>query len=331
MQKKQKKLSRRNVMVGGLAASALARLPARAAAWPDRPITLVHGFGVGGNADVISRLVADRLSTRLGQPVVVEPKTGAGGRIAAAHVAKSNPDGYTLTVLPGGHAIAAAMYDGLPYDTVEDFAFVSMLTDFPFLLVTYPDHPVKSVADLIAASKTAAQPMIYGSAGNGTGQHLSGALFARMANINLQHLPFRGGALGSQELLGKHIDFLFETPTLLLEFVRSGSLRALGVTGTSRFFALPDVPAIGETVPGYETSSWLGLAGPPKLPAEIVARLNKEVHASLAEPGMIARVQELGNIPAATTPEAFKARVRADVTKWTRVVADVGMKKINSQ
>jgi tripartite-type tricarboxylate transporter receptor subunit TctC len=321
-------LSRRGVVLGGLAAAALS-CEGRAAAWPERPITLEHGFGAGGNADVISRIVAEQLTTRLGQPVVVEPKPGAGGRIAAAHAAKAPADGYTLAVLPGGHAIAPAMFDGLPYDTVNDFAFVSMLTDFPFILATYPDHPVKTVADLIAAARRSPSPMIYGSAGNGTGQHLSGALFTSMATIQFQHLPFRGGALGSTELLGRHIDFLFETPTLLMELIRGGQLRAVAVTGRERFFALPDVPTIGETVAGYETSSWLGLAGPAALPADIVARLHAETTALIAEPAVTEKLRGLGNVPSPTSPEAFKARVAADVAKWTRVVADAGIKRID--
>lgn len=325
--------TRRDVLIGSSAALAagVTRAVAQIPAWPQRPITLIHGFGVGGNADVIARLVAEQLSTRLGQPVVVEAKPGAGGRIAAAQVARAAPDGYTLAVLPGGHAIAAAMFDGLPYDTAEDFSFVSLLTDFPFLLVTYADHPVKSVAGLIAAAKAAAQPMIYGTAGNGTGQHLSGALFGRMADIKLQHLPFRGGALGSQELLGKHIDMLFETPTLLLELVRSGQVRALGTTGTQRFFALPDVQTIGEAVPGYETSSWLGLAGPPKLPAEIVARLHSETSSILADAKVQDRLKALGNVAAPTSPDGFKSRVKADIAKWTRVVTDTGIPRTRIQ
>lgn len=233
-----------------------------------------------------------------------------------------------MAVLPGGHAIAPAMYEGLPYDTVNDFTFISLLTDFPFILVTHQNHPVKSVKQLIEVAKGAEKPMIYGSAGNGTGQHLSGALFTKMADINLQHLPFRGGQLGSTELLGGHIDFLFETPTLLLELVKAGQLRALGVTGKSRFFALPDVPTIGETVAGYETSSWLGLAAPPKLPAEITSRLSAEVKAIFADKELLEKVQTLGNIPSPTSPEAFKDRVASDVRKWTRVAADVGLKRV---
>jgi tripartite-type tricarboxylate transporter receptor subunit TctC len=323
-------LSRRAALIGGLAAATFP-YHARAAAWPERSILLVHGFGPGGNADVVARIVAEQLTARLGQPVVVEPKPGAGGRIAAAHAARAAADGYTLAVLPGGHAIAAAMYDGLPYHTVNDFSYISMLTDFPFILVTYPDHPVKTVADLIAAAKASSKPMIYGSAGNGTGQHLSGALFTSMAGIQFQHLPFRGGAQGSTELLGRHIDFLFETPTLLLELIRSGQLRAVAVTGRERFFALPDVPTIGETVAGYETSSWLGLAAPPGLPADLLARLNKEAASLLTVPAVSEKLRTLGNVPFPTTPAGFKERVAADVAKWTKAVADAGIKRISVQ
>src|SRR5688572_27596259 len=175
-------LMRRTVCLGGLAAATMPfTVPARAAGWPERNITIGHGFAAGGNADVTARIIAEPLGARLGQAVVVEPKPGAGGRISAAHTAKAAPDGYTLGILPGGHAIAAALYDNLPYDTVNDYTFISMLTDFPFILGTHPDHPVTTVSDLIAAAKaSASKPMVYGSAGNGTGQHLSGALFTSM-------------------------------------------------------------------------------------------------------------------------------------------------------
>ncbi len=325
--------SRRTVLLGSAAAVAAAtsRASAQSAKWPERPITLIHGFGAGGNADVIARLVAEQLTARLGQTVIVEPKPGAGGRIAAAQIAKAAPDGHMLAILPGGHAIAAAMFEGLPYDTAEDFSFISMVTDFPFLLVAHADNPARTLTDVIAAAKAAPQPLIYGTAGNGTGQHLSGALFASMAGIKLQHLPFRGGALGSQELLGKNIDLLFETPTLLLELVKSGQLRALAVTGSKRFFALPDVPTIGETVANYETSSWLGLAGPPKLPADITARLHTEITGILADPKLLDRFKVLGNLPAPTTPDGFKARVKSDIAKWTRVVSEAGIPRVRLQ
>ena len=224
--------TRRTILVTGAAAAVLPSAVAHSGNWPERTIRIVHGFGAGGNADIIARIIADGLSRRLRQSVIVEPKPGAGGRIAAAHTAKAPADGYTLAVLPGGHAIAPAMYDGLPYDTINDFSYISLATEFPFILVTYPDHPVKSIAQLISAAKSSAVPMNYGSAGNGTGQHLAGALFAAMAGISLQHVPFKGGALGSAEVMGKHIDFLFETPTLLLELIKGGQLRAIATTGT---------------------------------------------------------------------------------------------------
>jgi tripartite-type tricarboxylate transporter receptor subunit TctC len=298
-----------------------------AAAWPERQITLMHGFGAGGNADVVARIVAERLSARLGQPVVVEAKPGAGGRIAATQVARAEPDGYTLIVLPGGHAVAAALYEKLPYDTVSDFTFVSLLTQIPFILATYPDHSVRSIPDLISRVKASSKPMFYGTSGSGTTQHLSGALFAAMAKVDLQHVPSKGGTAVPTMLLGKHIDLVFETPTLVLELVRSGQLRAIGTTGKTRFFALPDVPTIGETITGYETTSWLGLAGPPKLPADVVKRLNAETVAMLEEPAMVEKLRGLGSVPWSSTPEAFREHVAAEVDKWTKVVGMAGIKR----
>jgi tripartite-type tricarboxylate transporter receptor subunit TctC len=234
-----------------------------AAPWPERAITLVHGFGTGGNIDTVARIVAERLSARLGQPVVVEARAGAGGRTAAAQVARTTPDGYTLIVLPGGHAVTAAMHEKLAYDTLEDFTFISLATQVPLILATYPDHPVKAVGDLIKTPKSSSKTMFYGSPGGGTTQHLAGALFAAMAKVNLEHVATKGGAVVSTMLLGKHIDFAFESPILVLELVRGGQLRALATTGSTRFFALPEVPTVGETIPGYEATSWLGVAGPP--------------------------------------------------------------------
>jgi tripartite-type tricarboxylate transporter receptor subunit TctC len=307
----------------------LAAFPARAAAaWPERGITLVHGFGGGGNIDTISRIVAERLSVRLGQPVVVEARAGAGGRIAAAQVARTAADGYTLIVLPGGHAVTAAMHEKLAYDTLEDFSFISLMTQVPLILVTYPDHPVKSVADLIKTPKSSSNPMFYGSAGAGTTQHLAGALFAAITKVDLQHVPTKGGAVVSTMLLGKHIDFAFESPILVLELVRGGQLRALATTGPERFFALPDVPTVGEAISGYEATSWLGVAGPPKLPAEIVKRLHAEIAAVLEEPEVVEKLRVLGTLPLASTPEGFKQRVAADVAKWSKVVTDTGIKRL---
>jgi tripartite-type tricarboxylate transporter receptor subunit TctC len=302
-----------------------------AADWPERPITLVHGFGVGGNADSISRAVADRLAERLGQPVVVEAKPGGGGRTAALHVSRATPDGYTLTMIPAGHAASAAMHEQLPYDSVNGFTWIGMVTQFPFVFATHPDSPIKSVADLIAAAMASPQPLIYGTSGVGTTQHLLTTLFATMAGVRLQHLAGKSGADVSQMLLGKHIDLMVDSPPVILELAKAGQLRALASTGTTRFWALPDVETIGETIPGYEGTSYFGLAGPPNLPAEIVKRLNAETVAMTEDTQMIERFKVLGSLPFASTPEGFKARMATDIERWTKLVKDAGIKRIGAQ
>jgi tripartite-type tricarboxylate transporter receptor subunit TctC len=318
----------RRSMLAGL--STLAALPARAqGAWPDRTMTLVHGFGAGGNADVVGRIIADRLGSRLGQQIVVDPKPGAGGTTAAGLVARAAPDGYTLAIIPGGHAVAAAIYKKLPYNPVDDFSWISMLTDFPFVLATYPDHPVKTIAELIKTALGQDARLTCGTPGNGTGQHLSTELFAAMAKIKLQHLPYRAASQITTDLIGKRIDFQMDTPTAVIELIRGGKLRALGTTGASRFFALPDVPTIAEVgVPGYTVTSWLGLATPPGLPANIAKRLNTEIAAVLAEPATIEKLKVLGSETRPTSAEGFKARVVSDIAKWTKVVGDANIERI---
>ncbi len=298
-----------------------------AAAWPERPITLVHGFGAGGNADVTARVVADRLTAHLGQSVVVEPKPGAGGRIAAGVIAKAANDGYTLFMLPGGHAASAALYEQLPYDALKDFTFIGLVTQIPFVVVTYPEHPVKTVPDLIAAAKSSKEPIIYATSGVGTGQHLSAELFAAMAGIKLKHLPSKGGTAVPTMLLGKHIELGFEPPPTLLELIKAGKLRAIATTGPARFFSLPDVATIGETLPGYEVTSYFGLAGPPGLAADVVKRLNAATVAMIKEPETIERLRALGSTPVWSTPEGFKQRVESDIERWTKLVTDAGIKR----
>src|SRR5262245_53068508 len=302
-----------------------------AAAWPERPITLMHGFGAGGNADVTARVVAERLQALLGQNVVVEPKPGAGGRTAAGLIARAPADGYTLFMLPGGHAASAALYDQLPYDSLNDFTFIGLVTEIPFVVATYPDHAVNSVPDLIAAAKSAKEPIIYSTSGVGTGQHLAAELFMAMANVTLKHLPSKGGTAVPTMLLGKHIELGFEPPPTLLELIKDGKLRAIATTGPARFFALPDVPTIGETIAGYEVTSYFGLAGPPKLPADVVAKLNAVTVTMLKEPETIEKLRVLGSAPLSSTPDGFKARVAGDIKRWSKLVLDVGIKKFGSQ
>ncbi|HEV2572775.1 MAG TPA: tripartite tricarboxylate transporter substrate binding protein [Beijerinckiaceae bacterium] len=315
----------RRAVVGGL--SALAAVPALAQS--GRPITMLHGFTAGANVDLVARLIADQLSRKLDQSIVVEPRPGAGGTISAAAVARAAPDGTTLTVLPGGHAVSAAIYKQLPYNTAEDFSFISMLTDFPFILVTHPNHPAKTIADVIAMAQADPGKLICATAGNGTGMHLALELFISMAKAKIQHVPYRGSPQAITDLMAERFDFQMDTPTALLPFINDGKLRAIGVTGPRRFFALPNVPSVAEAaVPGYSVTSWLGLAGPPGLPAPFVAKLNADIKAILADPTVVERLQSFGSEAMATTPEGFKARVADDVAKWTKVVAEANIQRI---
>jgi tripartite-type tricarboxylate transporter receptor subunit TctC len=302
---------------------------AATAAWPERAITLVHGFAAGGNADVTARVVAERLQALFGQNVVVEPKPGAGGRAAAAVIARAPADGYTLFMLPGGHAAADALYrEQLTYDSLKDFTFIGLVTQIPFVVVTYPEHAIKTVPDLIAAAKAAKDPLIYSTSGVGSGQHFAAELFQAMGGIKLKHLPSKGGTAVPTMLLGKHIELGFEPPPTLLELIKDGKLRAIATTGPARFFALPDVPTIGETVPGYEVTSYFGLAGPPGLPEEIVRRLNEATVTMVKEPETIEKLRVLGSTPLSSTPEGFKERVASDIVRWTKLAADAGIPKV---
>ncbi|MBX9843831.1 MAG: tripartite tricarboxylate transporter substrate binding protein [Xanthobacteraceae bacterium] len=321
-------ISRRAALAG---LSALAAIPARgpAHAQSGRPITLMHGFTPGANVDITARIVAEHLSKRLGQPVVVETRPGAGGTTSAAAVARSAPDGGTLAILPSGHAVSPAMYKQLAYNAVNDFSFISMLTENPFILVTYPDHPAKTLADVVKAAQADPGKLTYATAGNGTGMHLASELLVSMGALKIQHVPYRGSPQAITDLIAKRVDFQMDTPQLLLPFLSDGRVRAIAVTGPSRFFALPHVPTVAEGgLQGYSVTGWLGIAGPAGLPADFVQKINAEVRAILAEPDVIQRLRALGADVRPTTPDAFKARVTDDIAKWTRVVADANIERI---
>ena len=317
----------RRTALGGL--SALISTPLFAQPpWPNRPLKLVVGFPAGGPVDTVARIVGESLSRRLGQPIVVENKPGATGTIAAAQVAHAAPDGYTLTVLPGTFAASAAMFRKLPYHPLNDFSWIGTIAEFPYLLVTYSGHPCASIADLINNAKSANSPLHFGTSGVGSVQHLCGELLANTSNIKLQHVPYRGGMPAISDLLGKRLDFVIDQPTALLEFVRSGQLRALAVTGSNRFFALPDVMTVSEAgFPGYNVTSWQGLAAPAGLTPAISGRLNSELAGILAEPQFGERLRALGNEPKISTGDTFKARVAGDIDIWAKVVADANIER----
>jgi tripartite-type tricarboxylate transporter receptor subunit TctC len=318
----------RRVVLGGL--SAFAAMPVFAhTEWPNRPITLVVGFPAGGPLDVVSRIIAQGLSKRLGQQVVVENRPAATGTMAAGQTARAQPNGYTLMAIPATFAASAALLRKLSYRPIEDFSMISMTTEFPYVLVTYADHPVRTTADLISAAWSQNDPLSYGTSGVGSLQHLAVELFANMANIKLQHIPFRGGAPAITELLGKRIDFVLDQPTALAEFIRDGRLRALAVTGGSRFFSLSDTPTISECgFPGYAVTGWQGLVAPASLPIPVLNRLHAELTDVLAEPAIVEQLRKLGNNPKPTTPGEFRVRLIAEIETWTKVIAAANIERI---
>jgi tripartite-type tricarboxylate transporter receptor subunit TctC len=320
-------ISRRSVVAG---LSAVAIIPARAeTAWPSRPIALVHGFPAGGPVDTLSRILAEALSRQLGQPVVVEPKPGATGTTAGGLVARATPDGYTLMAVPATYTATAAMFKNLPYNPTEDFTFISMTAEYPLVLVTYPDSQFATMADVVRVARSRAAPLLYGTAGIGSIQHFSMELFAKSANIRLQHVPYKGGMPAITDLLGKRVDLVLDPPTVPLQFVKDNKLRALGVTSADRFFGLPDVPTMVESgFPAFVVTARQGIAAPARLSSDITAKLNRAIAAALAEPALAEKLREIGNSPKPSSPEEFKARIVAEIAQWKGVVEDAHLARI---
>src|SRR3954453_10872128 len=263
----------RRAAIAGLSALGLAPAFAQSGG----TITIAHGFTPGGNVDLTARLVAERLAAKLGQQVIVEPKSGAGGSTAAAQVGRATPDATTLFLVAGGHAVSAAIYNKLPFKSLEDFSWISMLSGFPFVFVTYPDQPAKNLAEFIAMSKADTGKLLCATTGNGTGQHLALELFAATAGIKIQHVPYRGSPQAATDLLGKRVDAFMDNMTVVGEMVKDGRVRALGITGPSRFFVLPEVPTFAEAgVPGYAVTSWLGVPAAARVPHTMRGRGHRE-------------------------------------------------------
>ena len=300
----------------------------QAQTYPTRPIKLVNGFAAGGSSDIVARLIAQKLSAALGQEVIVETRTGAGGVPANEFVSKAPPDGYTLILITGGYPVQAGMLKSLPYDPLTGFAFISTLTFYPFVFVTSPTAPQQTAEDFIKAARANPGKLSFASAGIGTLHHLSAELFNTLANTDALHVPYRGGTGPITEIMAGRIDAMFETMTVTLPQVRSGKLKALAVTSKERSSFLPDVPALATYLPGFDVTSFLGLAAPPGTPRPIIDRLNAEVRRALADPEMKKRFADLGGEARGGTPEEMRAYVEGEINKWKRLIE---MRKIEKQ
>ncbi|MFZ9664223.1 MAG: Bug family tripartite tricarboxylate transporter substrate binding protein, partial [Limnohabitans sp.] len=302
--------------------------PVWAQTYPERPIKILQGFAPGGNADNIARTLGTEMAKGLGQSMVVEAQTGAGGTIASAAVARAKPDGYTLLLATGGHVVAGALYANLPYKTVADFDMVSTITFFPFLVVTSAESKYKSCAALIAAAQKDPQSLTYGTAGIGSTHHLAGELLAKMAKVNMLHVPYRGDAASITAMLANDVSFIIAPPTAVMANIKAGKLRALATTGAQRWSGLPELPTVAEQgVAGYDVRSWAGLMAPAGTPRPIIDRLQQEVQKALQVSAVKSRLEDMGGEARGSTPEDMRAMVNAELQKWTQVVADAKIPK----
>jgi len=299
---------------------------ARAQTYPSRPVRLIIGYPPGGSADVTARLMGQWLSERLGQPFVIESRPGAGTNIATEAVVRAAPDGYTLLLVAPANAINASLYDKLNYDFIRDIAPVAGLIRFPNVMEVNPSVPVKTVPEFIAYAKANPGKLNMASSGNGSTIHVSGELFKMMTGVHMVHVPYRGGAPALADMLGGQVQVMFDNVPTSLEHIRAGKLRALAVTSAARSEVLPDLPTVGDFVPGYEASAWYGMGAPKNTPAEIIDKLNKEINAILADPKSKARLTDLGASLLAGSPADFGKLVTDETEKWSKVVKFSGAK-----
>jgi len=312
-----------------LAAVALAVSAAvQAQAWPSKPIRYIVNFAPGGTTDILARMIAPKLADALGQPVVVENRAGAGGNVGAEAVAKSPPDGYTIGAgTVSSHALNATLYSKLPFDPLKDFAPITMLATLPNMLVVHPSLGVNNVAELVALLKANPNKYSFGSAGNGTSQHMSGEMFKTMTGTSMQHIPYKGSGPMIPDLLAGQISMSFENITTAFPPVKQGRLKALAVTTRKRSFVAPDVPTMQEAgLAGYDITSWQALFAPAGTPKEIIARLHAETAKALKAPDVAKRLEELGLDAGGIAPEELAAIIRSDIPRLGKVVRDSGAK-----
>lgn len=322
------RLRRRRFLQLASAATALplASRIAAAQAYPSQPLRWVVGFPPGGGADIVSRIMAQWLAERLGQPVVVENKPGASTNISIQTVVNSPPDGYTLLFIAASAAVNVSLFERLPFNLKQDIAPVAGLIDFPLVMVAHPSVPAKNVAELVAYAKANPGKVTMASFGTGTTSHVSIELFKSMTGTNIIHVPYRGGAPMMADLIAGQVNAGIDVMTGALPHIKSGAIRALAVAGKTRYAGLPDVPTIGETIPLYVANSWCGVGVPKGTPPAIIERLNREINAGLNDPAVKARLAAAGTTPILYTPAEFGAYVAGEIDKWGQVIRTSGIK-----
>jgi tripartite-type tricarboxylate transporter receptor subunit TctC len=293
--------------------------------YPTRPVRFIVGYPPGGATDILARLIGQRLSEKLGQQFVIENKPGAGNNIGTEAAVNAEPDGYTILLVNPANYINASLYTNLKFNFIRDIAPVASFNRVPNVMTVNNDVPARTVAEFIAYVKANPGKVNMASSGNGTSVHLSGEMFMAMSDTKMQHVPYRGAAPAITDMLGGQVQVIFDNMPSIIEHVRAGSLRALAVTTSARSPQLPEVPTLAETVPGYEASALFGMGAPKKTPPEIIAKLNKEINAVLAEPATRAKLIDLGGEPLIGSPEDFGKMIVAETEKWEKVVKAAGV------
>ena len=322
------KLPRREFLklAGAVAAAPAFPRIASALDYPARPVRIIAGFAAGGGVDITARLIGQWLTERLGQSFVIENRPGAGGNIGTEAVVNAAPDGYTLLLATVPNAVNASLYEKLNFNFIRDIAPVAGIIRVPMVILLNPSVPAKTVPEFIGYAKANPGKVNMASAGNGSAPHMAGELFKMMAGVNLVHVPYRGQGPALTDLLGGQVQVLFATTPGTTDYITTGKLRALAVTSASRAEVLPELPTVGDFVPGYEASQWYGIGAPKNTPAEIVGKLNKEINAAIADPGMKARFAAIGGEPLPGSPAEFGKLIAEETEKWAKVVRAAGIK-----
>ena len=321
-----KLLRRQFLKLAVVAAAAAVPQLASALDYPTRPVRIIAGFAAGGGVDVTARLIGQWLTDRLGQSFVIENRPGAGGNIGTEAVVNAAPDGYTLLLATVPNAVNASLYEKLGFNFIRDIVPVAGIIRVPMVILLNPSVPAATVAEFISYAKANPDKVNMASAGNGSAPHMAGELFKMMAGVNLVHVPYRGNGPALTDLLGGQVDVLFASLPSSIEYIKAGTLRDLAITSAKRSEALPDLPTIGEFVPGYEMSAWFGVGVPKGTPAEIIDKINKEIDAGLADPKMKARFTELGGIAIGGSPADFGKLIADETEKWAKVVRAANIK-----